>query len=136
MSTRLTSEQQEALDEAFAALQPSYDAGDDGDAVRLALNAIAGILGERSGLEVGDDDALVDVLAAMDADEELQAAVAALYETATEGAYGEGLTEKGAEKVNGLVSDIEEPIVALIKKRPSRARAGSKVTPRTRRTKK
>lgn len=127
MSTKLTQEQQDALDEAFEALQPFYDPGDDGDSVRLALNAIAGILGEKARVKVDADDGLKGVLSALSADEELRDAVEQLYETAGEGAYGDGLSKKGADKINDLVQEIEEPLMAVIKRTPPKSRTRKNV---------
>src|SRR5689334_18924850 len=123
MSTKLTQEQQAALDEAFEALQPFYDPGDDGDGVRLALNAIAGILGEKTQIKVDEDDGLKGVLSVVSADQELRDAVDQLYETAGGGAYGDGLSKKAADKINDLVQEIEEPLMALIKKARPKSRA-------------
>jgi hypothetical protein len=131
VTVKLTEEETAALDEAFGALQPFYESGDDGDGVRLALNAIAGILGDRAEIEVEEDDGLNGVLETLEADQELRDAVEELYDTAGEGAYGDGLSKKGADKINDLVRDIEEPLVALIKKaRPkhrSRVKARTKI---------
>jgi hypothetical protein len=114
VSAKLTNEQSAALDDAFSALQPFYDPGDDGDGVRLALNAIAGILGSKADIEVESDDGLNGVLEALEPGSELRETIDKLYKVAGEGSYGDGLTAKGANQINDLVQDIEGPLVALI----------------------
>jgi hypothetical protein len=127
MTAKLTAEQRAALDDALSALQPFYDPGDDGDGVRLALNAIAGILGGKADIEVEGDDGLNGVLEALDADSELREAIDQLYKIAGGGAYGDGLTGKDANKINDLIQDIEEPLVALINKTRPKSKPRAKV---------
>jgi hypothetical protein len=131
MKYKLTTEQQAALDDARGALQPFYDPGDDGDAVRVALNAIAGILGERIEIEVAKDDSLNGVLDILDADGELRDAIAELYETAKKGAYGEGLTKKDADRINDLVEEIEGPLAVILRKARPKTSARVKVRGRS-----
>jgi hypothetical protein len=132
MTHKLTSEQQTALDEAFGTLQLVYNPGDDGDAVRLALNAIAGILGGWMEIKVAKDDSLKGVLDTLDAEDELQVAIAELYEIAQRGAYGEGLTKKSASRINDLLREVDEPLSAFIRK--ARSKASGRVKVRTRST--
>lgn len=114
MTTMSTADQQEALDEAMSALQPFYDPGDDGDGVRIALNAIAGLLGERFDIAVPENDGLNHVLRSLKADQSLRATVRKLYKVAAGGAYGEGLSKKDASKVNDLVQDVVGPLFELV----------------------
>lgn len=131
MKYKLTTEQKAALDDALGALQPFYDPGDDGDAVRVALNAIAGVLGERIEIEVAKDDSLNGVLDILDAEGELREAIVELYEIAKKGAYGEGLTKKGADRINDLVEEIEGPLTVIIRNGRPKTSARIKVRGRS-----
>jgi hypothetical protein len=102
------------LDDAVAALQPFYDAGDDGYPVTLALDALAGILGETADLDVEAERGLVPLLETLSAPEDLRDDVQKLYENAEGGEYGMGLSQKQAKMVNDLVQEIVDPLVELL----------------------
>jgi len=129
MTSKLDDGQEESLEEAIAALQPFYDPGDDGDAVRIALNAIAGLLGERSDIPVPADDGLNAVLQKLTADVELRAFVRQLYKAAGRGAYGDGLSKKDANKINDIVQDVIDPLVELVRQRRRKRRQSARVGP-------
>ncbi len=93
---------QHALDAALNALSSFYEEGDDGDAVRMALDAIGsrlGLTGERPLLDADLDDGLKE-------------AVKQLYDLAKEGEYGTGLTRAGATSINAIVDDVGEKLHA------------------------
>jgi len=104
-----------AVDEAFEALQPFYDSGDDGDGVRLALDAIASVLADATRREVEEDESLTTLLGELNAPEDLIQMVDDLYEAAEGGSYGEGMSMEDAKKVNDLVQDIHEPLREILR---------------------
>jgi hypothetical protein len=103
-----------ALDVAVAALQPFYEAGEDGYPVSLALDALAGILGTNAGVTVEAENGLTSLLEALNAPGDLRADVKKLYENAAGGEYGMGLSKKQAKVVNDLVEGLVEPLVEFI----------------------
>jgi hypothetical protein len=123
----MTSRHGKALNEAQESLQPFYDPGDDGYPVTLALDAIAAVLGKKAGIEVPEEDGLLEVLAQIVARAELQAGIRdlpfeikdlragieELYAAARGAEYGGGLTKKGARTVNNHVQDYAEAALEL-----------------------
>src|SRR5262249_33165144 len=67
-----------AVEEAFEALQPFYGPGDDGDGIRLALDAIASVLSDATKHELEGDEQLATLLEELKAADELVAMVEAL----------------------------------------------------------
>jgi len=102
------------IDDAVAALQPFYDPGDDGYPVTLALDALAGILGEVADVDVEAERGLISLLETLSAPEDLREEVEKLYENAKGGEYGMGLTRKQANVVNNLVQEVVDPLVDFI----------------------
>lgn len=96
------------LADAFDVFIPFYEEGDDGDSIRLALEAIAGWLGDMIDEEEFED--LTELLEDLSAPQSLRDMVDHLYEVAENGSYGEGLSAKDAEAINDLVQDIYGPL--------------------------
>jgi hypothetical protein len=119
-------EREEELEEAFESLKPFYDEGDDGDAIRMSLNAIAAVIADKARLVIQEEGTLIEVLEMLKADEDLRATIEELYELAQGGGYGDGLSEDAADEINGLLQpeDFEEPLREYIEHvRPKRVRA-------------
>ncbi|MDP1920649.1 MAG: hypothetical protein Q8L14_30680 [Myxococcales bacterium] len=89
----------DAIDAALDALSPFYEEGDDGDAIRMALAALASECG------FADSDEFISSLA-----EDLGHDVNKLSELAKGGEYGAGLTASGAKEINGIVQDVVESL--------------------------
>lgn len=106
----------DAVEEAFGALQPFYDPEDDGDGVRLSLDAIASVLADATGRDLEGDEPLSSLLEELKAPSDLQEMIDELYEAAEGGSYGEGMSKEQAEKVNSLVQDIYDPLHLFLKK--------------------
>lgn len=106
-----------AVEEAFEALQPFYGPGDDGDGIRLALDAIAGVLSAATKRELEADEPLTTLLEEFKAAKDLIEMVENLYATAEGGSYGDGMSREEAKKVNDLVQDIEEPLREFLEKK-------------------
>jgi hypothetical protein len=123
-----------AVEEAFEALQPFYDPGDDGDGIRLALDAIAGVLSDATERELEGDESLATLLEELKATKDLIQMVEDLYTTAEGGSYGEGMSKEDANKVNDLVQDIEEPLREFLEKK-KRTRRKRAAIPRRKRAK-
>jgi len=105
---------QTTIDGAVAALQPFYDPEDDGYPISLALNALAGILGTKAGMEVEAENGLSVILEKLSAPAELQSDIEKLYENAAGGEYGLGLSKKQSETINDLVQEVVDPLVEFI----------------------
>lgn len=89
---------QQALETALNALSSFYEEGDDGDAVRMALDAIGsalGFSGERSLLDANLEKGL-------------KRDIERLYELAEAGEYGAGLTRDDANGINAIVDEVSE----------------------------
>ena len=108
--------------DAVAALQPFYDPGDDGYGVELALDAVAGILGEKAGVDVETERGLIQLLVDLGAPKQLQKDVEKLYDHAQGGEYGMGLTKKQAQVVNDLVEHLHDELVEYVSSFGSRPR--------------
>src|SRR5262245_60341071 len=98
-----------AVEEAFQALQPFYESGDDGDSVRLALDAIVSVLADAKNHEFEGDEPLLARLDALKVPSELTDMIENLYEVAEGGSYGEGMSGGAVDTVNKLVEHIEGP---------------------------
>lgn len=102
------------IDDAVAALQPFYEPGDDGYPVKLALNALAGVLTEKADLDVKAEDGLIDLLEWLKAPAEIRTSVEELYKNAAGGEYGLGLSKRQARAINDLVQEVVDELVDYI----------------------
>jgi hypothetical protein len=118
----MTTHRHDALLDALAALQPFYKPGDDGYPIELALNAVAGVLGDKAEVVVDGKSGLTQVLEALDAPSQLQKDVKKLYLNAKGGEYGAGLSKKQARTVNDLVQSLYDELVEYVSKFRPRAR--------------
>jgi len=116
MTAERTSLDWEALEDAFGALQPFYDPEDDGDGVRLSLDAIASLLADCTEREIEGDEPLSTLLVELDAPKKLLKMVDDLYEAAQGGSYGEGMSQEQANTVNDLVEAVYDPLHRFLKK--------------------
>lgn len=114
MKTTMRSDEKTAIKDAVAALQPFYDPGDDGYPVTLALDALAGVLGNKAGVDVEEEKGLAVLLAKLDAPDDLTSGVEKLYGNTAGGEYGAGLSKKQARTINDLVQEVVDPLVELI----------------------
>jgi hypothetical protein len=105
----------EAVDDAFGALQPFYDPGDDGDGVRLSLDAVASVLADSLERDLDGDEPLSSILDDLTAPQDLRKMIDDLYEAAKGGSYGDGMSKEQTKKVNDLVQDIYEPLHDFLK---------------------
>jgi hypothetical protein len=113
----------QALDAAHSALQPFYAEGDDGDAIRLALDAVVALYLARSGRRARD--ARGELLAGLSAP--VRRDVERLYELAEDAAYGSGLSRSSAREVNDLLQETGERLVDFVRAaRPSPPRHKSR----------
>ena len=92
-----------------------------------SLDTIAAVLAEKAGIEVPNEDGLIDVLAQLDERAELKAeikdllldikdlrtGIEELYAAASGAEYGGGLTKKGARTVNNHVQDYADAALEL-----------------------
>lgn len=126
-----------AIDDAVAALQPFYDPEDDGYPISLALDALAGVLGTKAGVNVAAENGLSAILERLSAPAELQSDVEKLYENAAPGEYGSGLSKKQAQAINDLVQEVVDPLVEFITtyRRPRRSRSSARKAPAAKRRK-
>lgn len=103
-----------AIEDAQAALQPFYTPEDDGYPIRLALNALAGVLGSKAGIDVEAENGLSALLDKLNAPGKLKAGIDELYKNAAGGEYGAGLSKRQADAINDLVQTVVDPLVEYI----------------------
>jgi hypothetical protein len=127
----------DSIDDAVAALQPFYHPEDDGYSISLALDALAGVLGTKAGIDIEAENGLSIILEKLSAPAELLAGVEKLYENAVGGEYGSGLSKKQAHAINDLVQEVVDPLVEFITtyRRPRRSRSSARKKPAPKRRK-
>jgi hypothetical protein len=116
------------LDRALGALQPFYSEGEDGSPVRLAFDAIAGLLAKNAGTT--ENPNLVATLQKLKADRGLIVSVEKVYGAAQGSDYGTGLTGDQAREVN-KVEEIHDELRDFVlgrirgKQKPAKKARGS-----------
>lgn len=104
----------ERVASAIEDLSPVYREGDDGDAVRFSLDAVAAIIAEARSESLDSHKPLVSLLADTPKPGPSHAdSVDRLYDLAQSGEYGDGLSDSDADEINDLVQDLYDYLYAL-----------------------